>query len=163
MSHTLQSCSKCYQRLTSDPAVTIGPFDSTRASGLVAFQLRKNADLAYDGTALIHQSGKAMLRFTPVGKTRRSLCPHGSKAGVVTATIPLHLRFHDALRLGNLTMFGLARAKGGEKSAIARPSHQGFVSHLSTNCAGPGAYPPLRTADAAACSRVVLGRSSNSC
>jgi hypothetical protein len=68
-------------------------------------------------------------------------------------------RLHDASRRGE-SYVGLARAQGGEKSAIAWASQQGFANHLSIGRSVSGAQPPLRAADAAACNRIVLGRAS---
>ena len=57
---------------------------------------------------------------------------------------------------------GPARAKSGKKSAIGSSSHQSVASRISTSSTIPCSCPSLHSTDAAACNRVILGRSSNS-
>jgi hypothetical protein len=71
-------------------------------------------------------------------------------------------RWHHAVDFPGADYVQMARGEGGKEPPLACPPNQGFAAHLSTCCFISRAWPPIRTADAAARNRFVLGRTSTS-
>ncbi len=71
-------------------------------------------------------------------------------------------RWHHAVDFPGADYVQMARGEGGKEPPLACPPNQGFAAHLSTRCFISCPWPPIRTADAATCNRLILGRTSNS-